>query len=356
MSGSLGGVAISHACVQFSAWGLHWADATLADPHDFANGEAVELVVADAKLRGAIVSGGTHEGRSAYRWVGGKGKWPTVVDEKGYTNDAGVKQSLVLQDAAAACGEPIADLPTSRMGPHYARRNASAVEVLHVVAPQNWYVDFAGVTRIGRRPTTQFVGDAPRTRVDSNAQVIELATESVAALVPGVVVDGMKPATDVEWLLEPKKLTARVWGGAAPTTRRLAAWFKIWEAFSARERYAGAWEYRVVVQTGERFALQPVRTANGLPDLSNVPVRPGVAGFRNNVTPGELVIVQFVDKDPSRPAITNHAAPDDAGWMPLTIEAGGPGALGVARLTDAVVAGAFAGAITFSSARVKAAL
>ncbi len=357
MSGSLGGVAISRARVQLSAWGLHWADVDLADSHDFAKGDLVDLVVLDATLKGAIIDGGTHESKSSYRWAGGRGKWPAVVAAKGYANDAGVKASLVLGDAAAACGETIADLPTTRLGPHYARRNAPAVDVLHSVSPRNWYVDFAGVTRIGARPSTTYAGSAPRTRVSPNGQIVELAVEdSIASLVPGVIVDGMKPATDVEWTLEPSRLTVRVWGGGAPTTRRLSALQKIVEAFTARERYAGAWEYRVVIQTGERFTLQPVRVANGLPDLANVPVRPGVAGMRNNVTLGELVLVQFIDKDPSRPCITNHGAPDAPGWMPLTIELGGPGALGVARITDLVVAGPYGGAITTASARVKAVL
>jgi hypothetical protein len=42
--------------------------------------------------------------------------------------------------------------------------------------------------------------------------------------------------------------------------------------------------------------------------------------------------------------------------MPLTLELGGPGALGVARTTDAVVAGPFGGTIVGGSARVKASL
>jgi hypothetical protein len=93
-----------------------------------------------------------------------------------------------------------------------------------------------------------------------------------------------------------------------------------------------------------------------MPELSRVPVRPGVSGCKNMVLPGELVMVSFADGDPSRPFVFAHDAPDAPGWMPLTIELGGPGALGVARMTDPVIAGPFAGTIVSASARVKAAI
>ncbi len=66
--------------------------------------------------------------------------------------------------------------------------------------------------------------------------------------------------------------------------------------------------------------------------------------------------MQFIDRDPSRPCVTHHAQPDDPGWMPLTLELGGPGALGIARLGDTVQAGPYSGVITGASARIKAAL
>lgn len=356
MSGSLAGTAIARARVQLGAWGLPWADVSLPVPTVLAVGAHVDLVIADATMKVTVVAGGAFEGNAAYRVVGGTGGWRKTIPAKSYANDAAVKTSTVLTDAANVCGETIADLPASRMGPHYARASDVAAMTLHALAPRNWYVDFAGVTRIGQRPTTTYAGTAPRTHVDPQGQVIELAVESVAGLVPGVVVDGMAPATDVEFVLEPTRLMARVWGGAAPLSRRLAALTAIARAAFPRDRYRGAYEFRVINQTGERFNLQPVRNAIGFDVLANVPVRPGVAGARNTVTPGELVVVQFLDSDPSRPVITSHDAPDAPGWMPLTIELGGPGALGVACVTSPVVAGPFAGTVTLGSARVKAVL
>jgi hypothetical protein len=232
--------------------------------------------------------------------------------------------------------------------------NSAAVDVLNLLVPRAWYVGFDGVTRIGQRPRVVFTGDAPRVHVDRACDTITLAVESIAGLLPGVVVDGRPPATDVEISLEPKKLTVRVWAGATPTNRRVDAILRIVRTETARMRYLGVTEFRVVTQTGERLNLQPVRVATGFSDLANVPVRPGVAGCKATVTLGELVLVAFVDGDPSRPVVVAHDAADAPGWMPLTLSLGGPGALGVARIGDAVQAGPYSGVITSGSARIKA--
>jgi hypothetical protein len=336
------------------AWGRPWADVQLAQPTEFAAGARVTLTIADVAISCAVVSGGAFEGHAAYRLVAGAGGWSKTIARKGYVNDAGVRASNVLSDAAAACGETITDLPTTRLGPHYARAEGLASDVLNVLAPRNWYVDFAGVTHVGKRAAAAYAGTAPRVHVDTVGQIVELATETLVGLVPGVVVDGFAAATDVEYVLEPNRLTARIWGGPALTTRRLGAIADIVRSLTAHDRYRGVFEFRVVTQSGERLNLQPVRTATGFSDLSNVPVRPGVAGCRGDVQLGELVLVAFVDGDPSRPVVVAHDAPDAPGWMPLTIELGGPGALGVARIGDAVQAGPYAGVITSASARIKA--
>ena len=355
MSGTLGGNAITRARVQVPAWGRPWVDVELAGEVAFAKGESPALVIADTPIAATVVAGGALHGRAAYRLVGGRGKWSDTIPAKGYVNDAGVRASLVLGDAAAACGELITGLPGTRLGPHFVRAAGPASDTLNLLAPRGWYVDFSGATWIGQRPPSAYTGTGPRTRVDTGGQIIELAVESIAGLVPGVVVDGLGPATDVEYVLEPTRLTARVWGGPATTSRRVAALQAILRADIAGIRYRGVYEFRVVTQSGERLNLQPVRAALGFPDLANVPVRPGVAGAKARVTPGELVLVAFVDADPSRPVVVAHDDAESPGWMPLGLDLGGPAALGVARVTDTVQAGPFAGAITLGSATIKAA-
>src|SRR5690606_20845405 len=153
--------------------------------------------------------------------------------------------------------------PATRIGPHFARVAATASAVLHTVAPRAWRVDFDGVTRHGKRAASTYTGAGARTRVAPAADVIEIATESISALVPGVSVDGSDPATDVEYVIDSKRLVARVYAGR-PASRRLDAFARILAALDPRHRYRGTFEFRVVTQTGERLNLQPVRSATGL--------------------------------------------------------------------------------------------
>lgn len=354
-SATLNGVSCSAARVQCGDWGTWWADCTLIDPVEIAAGASVQLLFADLTLSGTVVSGGAFEGRAAYRVAGGRGGWGKPVESRAYLDDSGVSAALVLDDAARDAGEAIADLPSGLLGPHFTRLEGTASAVLNLIAPRAWRVDFDGITRIGKRPATTYTGNAPRTRVDKNAAVIELATETLAGLVPGVSIDGSAPATDVEFSIDANRLTARVWAGSR-SSRALNALERAVLALFPEIKYRGAFEFRIVNQSGERLNLQPVRSATAMPELSHVPVRPGMAGLKALHVPGSLVVVQFLDADPSRPIVTGFDEPDAPGWMPLELTLGGPGALGVARLGDQVICGPYAGAIVAASARVKAAL
>jgi hypothetical protein len=304
-------------------------------------------------MTGTIVSGGAANGRAAYRVVGGAGGWGKTIPAKPYNDDGGVRLRTVLGDAAAEVGETIADVPNTFLGPHYARHAGPASALLNLLAPQNWYVDFAGVTRIGQRASTTYTGTAPRVRVDPLAQVIELAVDSVAGLVPGVQVDGMRPATDVHLHLDPKRLTARVYYAAAPLSRSLEAQRKLLELLDPRARYRGTFEFRVVTQSGERLNLQPVYAASKMPDLANVPVRlaPGVKAQH---FPGSLVMVAFAEGgDPSRPYVFAGDDPGAPGWMPISLDIGGPVALPIAYQGSTAQCGPFGGAVLLGSTLAK---
>lgn len=316
---ALEGHTVTRARVQIPAWGAWWADVDLAEAAALSG--SVALTIGGYECHGAIVSGGAFNGRAAYRIVAGAGGWGRTTPPKAYHDDAGVKASTVLADAAAFSGETLAGAPATRLGPHYARASAMASQVLHSIASRGWYVDFAGVTQIGARASTTYAGTAPRTRVEPAARVIEIATDDLRGLVPGVQVDGSAPAVDVEWVLDAKRLTARVYAGSR-TTRRLDAIARILDALDPWRRYRACFEYRVATRDGWRLNLQAVRASDGVPDLARVPVRPGLAGTRATVKLGELVLVAFAGGDPSRPNVISHDAPDAPGWLPDLIELG----------------------------------
>ena len=130
--------------------------------------------------------------------------------------------------------------------------------------------------------------------------------------------------------------------------------------------------FRVLkMHTGDhRVELQAVTKALGLPDVLPVSVSPGMAGLEAKLTPGAIVVVQWVDGDPSLPLITHFAAADDTGFLPVelaldattkveigktslatTIANGTPVAQGIARLGDSVVVMGVTGAIITASVK-----
>lgn len=307
---------VTRARVQIPAFGIWWADVEIASEVELAG--AVVLRFADLELRGTIRSGGPYQGTSRYRIAAGAGGWGSEVVAKSYANDLGVKRSTVLLDAAAAADEVFAadTIPADRIGPAYVREAGPMSRVLHHLAPEAWYVGEDGTTRIGRRARVDLTLDVTRSDEDIARGVIELASDQVGEIVPGVVVDGLE-AVDVEHRLEDRKIRSTLWvAGLSSTARRLTAWRRLIDQVLPDLRYRGLYEYRIVSQDGERLNLQAVRVSVGLPDLGRVPVRPGVPGCRADHVLGSLVLVAFVNADPARPVVVAFDDPDSPGFVP----------------------------------------
>lgn len=322
---TLNGIAVTRCCVSLPAWGVPFYDVEI-DRAETLSG-AVTLVLLDKTFVGTVMSGGPWQGRARYRIAGGAGKWGKTIFAQSYANDAGVKLAKVVSDAAAACGEKVGAVPAGSVGGAYARAEGPAVCVLEELVPRGWYVDEAGVTQIGRRPASTYAGGATRIKADLAQGTIELAPSAIADLLPGIVVDGIE-AVDVDHVLDAGKLRTTLWGrGIADSSRLSTAFARIVEAFTGHHRYFAAWEYRVVQRSGERLDLQVARVSSGMPDLRNVPVRPGVSGCKSHPKLGSLVLVSFVNGDPARPFVSGFDDPDSPGFVPddIYLQAGATG-------------------------------
>lgn len=319
---TLEGVPVTRCRVQVPAWGLWWADVELAEPEALAG--AVTLAIADVELEGAIVSGGPADGRAGYRLVAGAGGWGRELPARGYADDAGVKIASVVRDAAAAAGEAVEGAPTTRTGPHYVRAAGPASAVLNALAPRAWYAGLDGVVRFGARPAAVYAGSAVLVDRSPAAGCYVFAADELAGLEPGAQADAdALPAVDAEYELEGARLTARLYTG--PRTSVIPdALALLLEALDPRRRYRGTYEFRVVTQTGNRLNLQPVRASSGLSDLLRVPVRLA-PGLRAEHALGSLVLVTFVDADPSRPVVIAGDDADAPGWAPTGLVVGGTG-------------------------------
>jgi len=317
VTATLAGHRAVRAHVALPAWGAWYADVEL-DAEATLSG-AVALKIAGLTLSGTVISGGPANGRSRYRIVAGAGGWGTTLPPKAYANDAGVKASAVLVDAATACGEQFdaTTLPTTRLGPHWARHEGPACRALEQIAPSGWYIGEDGVTRIGARTATAWTGKAAHEPVDHASGSVVLAPETLEGLVPGAIVDGLT-AVDVHHEVADGKLRSTIWGKLAGTTsRRLDAWRSLIDQIDPARKYRGIWEYRVVTVSGSKVNLQPVRVSAGMPDLARVPMAPGVAGAKSTLLPGARVLVCFVDASPARPMVVGFEDADGEGFTPV---------------------------------------
>jgi hypothetical protein len=275
-----------------------------------------------------------------------------------WVDDAGVKIATVVRDAAELAGETVSLTTTEKTGPGFVRPEGPASRVLELVAASAWYVGEDGVTRLGRRTTSTLDAKVPRvTPVDLARGTVTLAPTSLAALLPGVTVDGLE-AVDVLHEITPKGVRSTIWGArGSERSRRLEAYRLLLDQLDPDRAFRAVWEYRVVTQSGERLTLQPVRVSTGMPDLSSVPVRPGVSGARSTVALGSRVLVAFVDGSPSRPVVVGFEDAEGEGFTPILTEIDastfvnlGAGALPVARLGD--LAGIFP--VVTTQVKVKA--
>lgn len=341
---ALAGHKITSARINLPAWGRPFADVSI-DGEVSLSGQ-VDLVVADLALKGFVLSGGPATGRSHFRLVGGKGGWGKTLARKSYANDAGVKLSTILGDAANEAGETLDASsfdPSKRVGPAFVRPEAPACRVLEQLAPSAWYVGADGVTRLGRRPSSTLPTHVTRTTpVDRARGEVTLASEAIAAIVPGVVVDGLEAVDVVHEISAKNGLRSTIYGRIGGlTSRRLEAFRKIFDQLDPRRKFRSTWEYRVVTLEGNRVNLQPVLVSTGMPDLQRVPIRPGLAGGKSDLTLGSRVLVGFVNEDPARPFVAGFEDPDAEGFLPVstTINAQtavrlGAGLLPAARQND----------------------
>lgn len=334
---TMNGIGVTSAHVNLPEWGCWYADAALDGEHAITG--AAALKVADLSLSGTVLSGGPAKGRSDYRIVGGKGGWGKILPRKPYATDIGVKWATVIGDAAREAGEVIGPIdPSLVTGPAFVRPKGPASSVLNRLAPRGWYVGEDGVTRLGKRPAGTLPGHVTRiTPADLARRTITLASESIAAIVPGVVVDGLV-AVDVLHTIDAKKgLRSQVWGSlAGGSSRDLDAFRKLFEQLFPNFPFMGLTEYRVVTKNGKRLDLQAVRVSTGMPDIGHVSVMPGVAGCDStDVALGSRVLVGFVDSDQGRPVVLAFEDAEGASFVPTTLSLLG-GTSGIARLGDEV--------------------
>jgi hypothetical protein len=205
-----------HRSVRTSfAWparGLWSAHVELDEEVTLALGSSATLAIGEKlSLAGTIVRGGPFAGTSTYLVRAGHGGWNKTLPRRAYRSDGGVKASTVLTDAAREAGEAWAGaLPTTPIGPAFARMKAPAIRVVNLLLGGAWYVDDDGRTQPQARPESTFIGEV--LNVESASRMAKLASDTPENVRPRCTVPGVGRVSLVTIEAEHSRIAMRARG------------------------------------------------------------------------------------------------------------------------------------------------
>lgn len=107
-----------------------------------------------------------------------------------------------------------------------------------------------------------------------------------------------------------------------------------------RYDFLGKYRYRVLAMVGDRVDLQAVRKGAGLPDILPVPIASGMAGLSAELTPGAIVLVEFIEGDPQLPVITAFSRDGGSTFLPVSLVLDATDTVRIGEQADAVELGA----------------
>lgn len=305
--------------------GPWWADVVFVGAPDVP--ELVTLSLGELQLTGAVQedhNGVFGEQRRA-RVVAGAGGWGALVPALHYHNDAGagVRAQTIAADAATAAGETLGafSVDAEHVGIDYVRQSGRASRVLEdVINGTPWHVDYSGATNVGARDSAE-VNEADYQVIDFEpaSGMLTLTVDDLSKVVVGSIVSESldAPATITELRVNVTQDSVRVtaWtGGELATSRgRLADALLGIVSKATSDKLFAKYKYRLVQMNAERAELQAVSVAANLPDVLPVSMQPGVAGAHAKLTPGSIVLVEFVEGDRTQPIVVAFAGKDSEG-------------------------------------------
>jgi len=307
----------------------------------------VTLKIDKLELVGTIVAtqSGAHGLQRRARIIAGAGAWADPVEAKQYHNDAGVKAQLVASDAARAVGETLGSfVPVAeRIGRDYARQTGPASRALEgVIGGAAWWVDYAGLTQVGPRPSAPLEAKAYRVLAyDPRDQIVTLDVTDPGAVKIGSVIseglEGPRVVRSLELRLTADELRVLAWvGGTELAHGPLTSVIRAIVQRTTDTVLHGHYRYRVVRMAGDRVELQAIRKIVGLPDLLPLSFMPGIPGAHAELAPGAEVLVAFVEGDRAQPVVLAFAGKDTAGFVPVSLTLGGAAGSPAARQGDMV--------------------
>ncbi|MGA7122810.1 MAG: hypothetical protein WBY94_22105 [Polyangiaceae bacterium] len=310
--GSANGQRIISGTLSLPLYGAWVADLVLQTTTPLSG--PVTLLVGNLTLVGAVYRQAVFAGLLECRLVAGAGGWAKSVGAVGYNNPAGVQASQVLSDAAAAVGETVVVAVPSTVGNQFARFGDSptmpgkAGRVLRSVAGQQWWIDAAGVTHVGPRPSMAISSPFTVEEFHGSSGTLRIATEDPASWLPGSTFSSATVATQTIASVRHvfgadgvARLEVMLAGASEPWIESIRELIR--QEIAGSVPYAMTYDYVVTATTGSTIDALPADPTRGAPPLTGVPFRCGVPGGSATLTPGTHVGIAFLDGNPGKPVL-----------------------------------------------------
>lgn len=316
-------------------YGAWHGDITLA----LANPVAADIVITigDLTLVGHSYRMASFAGARSVRVVGGHGGWQQTVAPQAYETPSGVLASTVLGDVATAVKEVLVLDSDIILGSAFVRERCVASRVLRQIVGDTWWIDTDGVTKTSPRSGLPITTDFQTVEYNGSKGRFVIATEALHDWMPGrtfssptvtttqtvsssTIILGNDGLARVEVLTN----TADINAGD-----RLIAELRslIREDFPSLT-YLGVYEYAVQTDNAGTCDASPTNTTLPLPSINLI--RETFPFATATLTVGDLILVAFVNGDPTRPTVIS-APPSSAG---ITIGDSSPAS--AARVGDAL--------------------
>lgn len=184
---SINGLRITSGHVSIPYYGLWSAYLAVATPDLLPPaGDAVTISVGSFSAKGTVYRTAAFSGTRAALVMGGAAGWRTTLPEKSYSSSAGIRASLVLNDAASECGETVSLASDGVLSPDYARPRGPAIDTLRDIAGALWWMGLDGVTHVdSARPSSNITSYFDTVKWDGARGSFEIATESQQDWMPG---------------------------------------------------------------------------------------------------------------------------------------------------------------------------
>lgn len=301
---SLNGERVVSAQLTIGRYGPAVADMMLATASPIP--ADATLTIGALSLKGKAFRMASFAGSRSVRFVGGAAGWRKTIKARGYSHAAGVKLSTVLGDAARDAGETLTLDADRVVGTAWIRDEDVAEKTLHLLVPRRWWVNPAGVTVVGPRPSSLITSSFTVINWSGGRGRFEIATDIYQDWLPGrrfaaPTVTGEQTISMVQLTADNDgKLRLVVMSGSdASEDRLLDSLRDLVRAEVPSLTYSGVWEY--TIDSATTTTIDGTPTSSKMPAITNCPMTPGLLGEGVTPTPGSKCRVQFVNADPSRP-------------------------------------------------------